>query len=75
MAAYSLDFLPPVATIEGWRLVVAIAPDNGKTALFYLPKGSKAWKPLESSLIPGHPLLNAAVAGPGTYLLVRGTKP
>jgi len=74
LAAYSLDFVPAVGTTEGWRLAIAITPSDGKPALFYLAKGGKAWKPLESSLIEGHPLLSAAVAGPGTYLLVQGAK-
>jgi hypothetical protein len=74
VAAYSLDFVPSVGTVEGWRLATAITPSDGKTSLFYLPKGGKAWKPLDTTLSEGHPLLSAAMAGPGTYLLVKGIK-
>jgi hypothetical protein len=74
MAVYSLDVLPSVKTIDGWRLAIATAPSDEKTILFYLAKGGKSWKRLESSLIEGHPLLNASVPGPGTYLLAQGVK-
>jgi len=74
VGAYFLDSIPSLVKMEGWRLAIATVPADGKMALFYLPKGGATWKPLETNLVEGHPLLDAAIAGPGTYLLVKGAK-
>jgi hypothetical protein len=74
VGVYFLDSTASLSKAQGWRLALATPPDKGKVSLFYLPKGDKTWKPLESKSIEGHPLQDAAFAGPGTYLLVRGAK-
>src|SRR5438270_10976056 len=74
MGAYFIDSLASFGKAEGWQLAIATVPGSWKVTLFYLAKGSKTWKPLESNLIPGHPLQACPFAGQGTYLLVRGTK-
>lgn len=73
VGAYSLTFLTPNDTTKDWQLTMA-NPTNGKLALFYLAKSGTQWKPLKSTFVEGRPFLAAAIAGPGTYMLVQEVK-
>jgi hypothetical protein len=75
VAVYSFAFLSQQRLdLSSWRLTMTIPPNDGEQKIFYLARPGEKWKELQSSLIVGHPLLTAAVAGPGTYLFVRGAK-
>lgn len=70
-AVYSLDFLPKSDQVVGWQLTMATGETDANPALFYLAKGSKVWKLLESHEIEEHGLRAARVEGAGIYLIVR----
>jgi hypothetical protein len=71
VGTYSVDFLPASAGVDGWQLTMALGQNDANPVLFYLPKGRAEWRVLVSTAIREHPLLGAAFAGPGTYMLVR----
>jgi hypothetical protein len=74
LGMYSVDSVPSPAKMEGWQMAIAIPQGEARPAVFYLAKGAKTWKQLETGVIEGRPMLGAAIPGPGTYLLVRGGK-
>lgn len=70
-AAYSIEFLPASARVDGWQLTMAVGATDANAVLFYLPKGGRRWRLLESAAMEEHSLRSARFEGPGTYLLVR----
>lgn len=74
LGMYSVDSVPSSTKMEGWQMAISIPQGEARPALLYLAKGAKTWKPLETGVIKGRPMLGAAIPGPGTYLLVHGAK-
>ena len=68
---YSVEFLPASARVDGWQLTMAVGTTDANAVLFYLPKGGRRWRLLESAAMEEHSLRSARFEGPGTYLLVR----
>jgi hypothetical protein len=58
----------PGVAPSGWQLVWSQAPD---ARLYYQVRGGTDWDPVEVQPIDDHPLMIAALAGPGTYLVAR----
>ena len=71
VAVYSIEFLPASDRVDGWQLTMAVEAADANAVLFYLPKGRRTWRLLESAAMEEHSLRSARFEGAGTYLLVR----